>query len=66
MDYINLQVNSEKQISYMITDVLGKTMVPMTKAISETTRINVSSWNLGVYIIKTNDGYSRKFTIAGR
>jgi hypothetical protein len=66
MDYINLQVNSEKQISYMITDVLGKTMVPMTKAICETTRINVSSWNLGVYIIKTNDGYSRKFTIAGR
>jgi hypothetical protein len=66
LDYINLQVNSDKQISYMITDVLGKIMVPMTKAVAETTRIDVSSWNSGVYIIKTNDGYSRKFTIAGR
>jgi thiol-disulfide isomerase/thioredoxin len=66
LDFINLQVNSQKQISYMITDVLGKIMVPMTKVASETTRIDVSSWNSGVYIIKTNDGYSRKFTIAGR
>lgn len=66
VDYINLQVNSQNQISYMITDVLGKIMVPMTKAASEITRIDVSSWNSGVYIIKTNDGYSRKFTIAGR
>jgi len=41
-------------------------MVPMTKAVSENTRIDVSSWNSGVTIIRTNDGYSRKFTIAGR
>jgi hypothetical protein len=63
-DYINLQLNTQKPISYTITDIMGKTLVPMTKVASEITRINVSDWNAGVYILKTNDGYSRKFTVA--
>jgi hypothetical protein len=63
-DFINLQVNTQKPISYMITDVMGKVIVPMTQVASEITKINVSDWNSGVYIIKTNDGYSRKFTVA--
>jgi len=63
-DFVNLQLNTQNPISYMITDVMGKIMVPMTPAVSEITKINVTSWNSGIYIIKTNDGYSRKFTVA--
>lgn len=63
-DYINLQWNSQKPISFTITDVMGKTLVPMTPVVSETTRINVSDWNAGVYILKTNGGYARKFSVA--
>jgi len=65
-DYINLQLNSQKPISYSISDIMGKTLVPMTPVASELTRINVSSWNAGVYILKTNDGFTRKFTVANR
>jgi hypothetical protein len=65
-NFLNLQWNSHESISYSITDVTGKTLVAMTPITSELTQINVSDWNSGVYIIKTNDGYSRKFTITGR
>jgi hypothetical protein len=62
-DYITLQLNSTKPISYMVTDIMGKTMVAMTAVTAELTRIDVSGWNEGMYIIKTNDGYSRKITV---
>ncbi len=63
---ITLQANSQKPISYQITDILGKIIVPMTPVASEQTRINVSNWNPGIYIVKTNDGLSRKITVANR
>ena len=47
----------------MITEIMGKTMIPMTAVTKELTRIDVSSWNAGVYVIKTNDGYSRKIIV---
>lgn len=62
-DYITLQSNSQKPLSYMVTDIMGKVMIPMTPITSELSRIDVSGWNAGVYIIKTNDGYSRKITV---
>jgi hypothetical protein len=62
-DYINLQSNSQKPISYMVTDIMGKVMVPMTTVAAELTKIDVSHWDAGVYIIKTNDGFSRKITV---
>jgi hypothetical protein len=63
---ITIQANSQKPISYQITDILGKIIVPMTPVASEQTRINVSNWNPGIYIVKTNDGLSRKITVANR
>lgn len=63
-NYINLLWNSHKPVSYTITDIMGKTLVSMTPVASEITRINVSNWNAGIYILKTNDGFSRKFSVA--
>ncbi len=65
-DYINLQANSHSSISYSITDIMGKVLIPFTPVVSEITRINVSAWNAGVYIVKTNDGSSRKITVLNR
>jgi len=62
-DYITLQANSQKPISFMITDILGKTMIPMTAISSELTKISVSDWNPGMYLIRTSDGNTRKFTV---
>jgi len=62
-DFIILQANTGKPISYTITDLLGKTILPMRAVTSEQTRINVSNWVPGIYIIKTNDGYSRKVCV---
>jgi len=62
-DYITLQSNSNQPISYTITDLMGKTIIPMTKVTSELNRIDVSAWNAGIYIIKTSDGNSRKVTV---
>jgi hypothetical protein len=62
-DYITLQSNSPKPISYMISDILGKVMVAMRPVTSELSHIDVSNWDAGIYIIKTNDGYSRKITV---
>jgi hypothetical protein len=47
----------------MVTDIMGKVMVPMTTVATELTKIDVSRWDAGVYIIKTNDGFSRKITV---
>jgi hypothetical protein len=41
-------------------------MVSMRPVTSELTKIDVSDWSAGVYIVKTNDGFSRKITVANR
>jgi len=65
-EFITLQANSQKPISYMITNILGKTMVSMTPVTTELTKIDVSKWSAGIYIVKTNDGLTRKITVANR
>jgi hypothetical protein len=65
-DYITLQLNSTKAISYSITDIYGNVMMAMQPVKSELTKINTSNWASGVYVLKTNDGYSRKFTVVNR
>jgi hypothetical protein len=65
-EFITLQANSKKPISYSITNILGKTMVSMRPVTSELTKIDVSNWSSGVYIVKTDDGFSRKITVANR
>lgn len=62
-DYLTLQWNSPKQISYMVTDIMGKVMIPMTVVDTEITRLDLTDFKAGVYVLKTNDGYSRKFTV---
>ncbi len=65
-DFITLQTNSQKPVNYTITDILGQTMISQTPVSSELTRVNVSNWNPGVYFVKTNDGYTRKFVVSHR
>jgi hypothetical protein len=66
IEFITLQANSQKPISYTITNILGRTMVSMRPVTSELTKIDVSKWASGVYIVKTDDGFSRKITVANR
>ena len=61
--YINLQSNTTKPVSFMITDILGRVFIPMAPIKSELTKIDVSNWKSGVYIVKTDDGCSRKITV---
>jgi hypothetical protein len=62
-EQITIESGSPEPISYTITDATGKTVVPMTKASENQININVSSWNTGLYILRTRDGITRKFSV---
>lgn len=62
---LNIETSSAKPITYTITNLQGKVLVPTT-VLNEKTDIDVSKWTNGIYILKTNTGTVKKFSVISR
>ncbi|MGB4654197.1 MAG: T9SS type A sorting domain-containing protein [Bacteroidales bacterium] len=61
--YLNIEANNAKPITYMISDLRGQVIVPSTVMEGNTAKIDVSSWKTGMYILRTDNGVVRKFSV---
>jgi hypothetical protein len=63
---LTITVNTDEPLSFEITDMLGRIVYPVHEIAGNREVIDVSLWKRGFYIIRTNDGTSKKIVVAGK